>query len=1770
MVRKFLYVLPALFVVAIIAYWHSITTFMVHRCLDSYCSNQLGTPLNISKVYRNVDHWVVDQPSIIKEGLVFQADRFLINASFNPFKLELDFGVVIDKPMLHFDENDPGVKDLFAGCFPQSHGFDFWPIKVKTNLAVNDGVVFYGKEEKKQFFASFHTNAYWSSTQQEAKIAFNFDADHAEKNRFQVMLKRDVHDSHQTEVMFNHVDGEKIGTFLEGLGLPLKGWCITDGIVHGVINMEGSAHQEPMAWGQLDLQDLRFENPTLNMHGVVKKSQLQLDSIGKKRNLASLNGKIEILEDASIVINREGRPFWEIKNLIGGVTFRGDKGIGLAFRAKCQQEMQHFDVAMTGDASLAAESPPFVDVVFNIQHPDKQDATLHFYGRPLEGGLRRVEVAFQNMGKQEFMFIQIAALKYFPDWNTIQMHSGNINASGTVFLHGLKPADIKIDNIFAKDVKFDLGPGELSISSDETSGSFAIDLAASNILQTLDADFLIKQAQAQFCALDGKLWKFKDFGTDIAVRHGVIQQSEMQGEFAGLKGTILLDWLSPHEAARLSFRGHANELFDMAPQSLKSGLEKSFNDDLVVLSAGMKWDAKGAKIEGEIRIIPPSTLDEKSVSFGFSLEKSSEKLWKQWPASTAARSFWENVGLEAMQSVLPPIAAPTVLLESNWLKAETGIAGLVMRQGWFSAQNVPLDKFLQPFLFPRNRMQINGTGNFKGLFDHSKLAVEYTGENVVLESNDLVITAPKIESRASGVNRAKFYAAHHFDFAKGIHFGSLPLENCTYFEKSSGLFFSEINGSAMFEGQKIHFNEIETKCNGVYLAGSIELDLSIPHEGCYNVGIKNTELKGKVSQVQDLLQHFKKAKDVALLKIPLEGDVVYRGNGGWINLSFRPNEYQFEGIFEGSIVHGELPISKGDVSLKDLKMDFIYNHAKSFLEFSNIQGVLGLKSPQMGEEFLFAGQHIRFDNFRQEIAHFDVWLGDHTRDIVRLAGRTGPILARDESSHLIKFYIDSDLTHFGDIHPSELELVLNDWTQIETFHIGLNLRLNTLLNDLHRFARSGVLSLSRNLANDFDNVKNSSGELNLDVNYLKHSGEFAFQIDGEHIALGESSFDRFFVFGTKRGNAWHVDELQFDDTVVSASFEKKGKIWGVNQLNIQHRNSLTMELDGDFDPKENVLKAHVKNLEMDLEALQEWPDLEKFVEDCRPSGQMIASGDIVFALTKEAPGWNLSALLNGCLTSWEFKGLRLGQTRRFSCHFVSNKGLTLRNLQTSLLAWDSETSKADLEIEKTYYGFANGELHIEGLTFDLQAQNLPWIADNLQREFPDLITPNVAEVMSAAKSIGRVKGSLNFELSPPYTALRLALADGQYRFLESEHELQNFVLELDPFEFNASAQYKWGSYPFWVHARSTSPTLENGDLVLTDVGPGQANPHEALYISWEKSQEGLLSIKEIQGILGGLTVHLQEDVAEESAQPGFVVLDGQVDIDLTKAQAFFSPEVSSRIVYWGLSDGYYLTGKWKFPNNAHNGISENLYFSGELHGQNIDMKGFEFDSLSASVEYMPKGLAITDFTIDDMACAVTIPQFNMSKRQDNRWYFSMSSLHITRLRPSYLREPGMPRPHTYKPLVFTDITLEGCHGCADDFMTLSGKGTLHFSNRSKKLLQNTIFHIPGEILSRIGLDLSVLTPVTGSINYSIANGRFYFTKFKDIYSEGKLSKFYLPSGTSKSYMDFDGNLNVQVKMKQYNLLFKLAELFTVTVQGSIQKPTYTLQKQHKSEQYTSR
>lgn len=239
------------------------------------------------------------------------------------------------------------------------------------------------------------------------------------------------------------------------------------------------------------------------------------------------------------------------------------------------------------------------------------------------------------------------------------------------------------------------------------------------------------------------------------------------------------------------------------------------------------------------------------------------------------------------------------------------------------------------------------------------------------------------------------------------------------------------------------------------------------------------------------------------------------------------------------------------------------------------------------------------------------------------------------------------------------------------------------------------------------------------------------------------------------------------------------------------------------------------------------------------------------------------------------------------------------------------------------------------------------------------------------------------------------------------------------------------------------------------------------------------------------------------------------------------------------------------------------YFHGDLLGNHFDCKGYQFDHLTAKVDVTPTYITLRSFEAMDACGVVYADRIEICLDSDDKWQVSLPQLKVNGFQPSMMRELGSAYSPVRKPLHISSIILDDLHGSLGDSTSLVGGGVLHFSNTTRKNHPNNFLAIPVEIIRRIGLDSKVMTPVRGTIEYSIRDGKVFFTRFKEMYSEGKLSRFFLADNDYKSFVDFDGNVNVQIRMKQNNLLFKLTELFTVSVKGTLFDPIYTMYKQSK-------
>ncbi|HEY4255027.1 MAG TPA: hypothetical protein VGM34_01605, partial [Chlamydiales bacterium] len=147
------------------------------------------------------------------------------------------------------------------------------------------------------------------------------------------------------------------------------------------------------------------------------------------------------------------------------------------------------------------------------------------------------------------------------------------------------------------------------------------------------------------------------------------------------------------------------------------------------------------------------------------------------------------------------------------------------------------------------------------------------------------------------------------------------------------------------------------------------------------------------------------------------------------------------------------------------------------------------------------------------------------------------------------------------------------------------------------------------------------------------------------------------------------------------------------------------------------------------------------------------------------------------------------------------------------------------------------------------------------------------------------------------------------------------------------------------------------------------------------------------------------------------------------------------------------------------------------------------------------------------------------------------------------------------PLVVRELTVQNLKGLLDELSTYTATGHVSFINSFKR--EKTVFDLPSDVLGRIiGLDLELLIPVTGEFSFQLKEGAFQLHSLKDAYSEANRSEFFLVAPSDLPHMDLDGNLNIQIQMKQF-VLFKFTEAFVISLKGTLKHPNFSLQKKNK-------
>lgn len=559
------------------------------------------------------------------------------------------------------------------------------------------------------------------------------------------------------------------------------------------------------------------------------------------------------------------------------------------------------------------------------------------------------------------------------------------------------------------------------------------------------------------------------------------------------------------------------------------------------------------------------------------------------------------------------------------------LSHLHLKSAWVQAKEISLGKHLDPFLKPMGLTQLEGSGDFLLTFNENTGILQYTLQKLALDSDPW-----------SFATSGPIKGEHYFDWNLSAEGGVLYLSEGVCTNKTHNIVMDGMRACLAINRHALFGWDIEGFCNGIF--GIADLKVAYQPFEPTTVDIHAHTLNGKVSEFQELVAKFQPKSP--LTKIPLEGEISLRQEGGDLHLAFDTESITLQGSLHGELAEGRLQKEIEGVSVQELSCHFDCTLGEqNQLLVSDIQGTLLAGPVKHVEEYLFAGDHLHWSDHHGGEGAFDIWVGDRNRDIVRLVGQVNALEGEPEN---LSITLNTELTHLGDLHPQSFNLVLHKGSEIKLLDLKFDFDLNSLLRDFQRLSRTEIFPLSRRLAHEMDALSSVSGAFQLALHYDNQTSLLSYNVKGNDFTAGEFSVKSILLEGKKRDRIWTIDQLKLDDLSLAAEFLHVEDQWRINFLGLRNKEALLIGLEGDYFPQTYTFEGKINLLEANLSKWNEWPYLSQLAAEWNPIGELKAAGKISVSWAQVRPKWRVATHLNGTLRNFSVKGT---EPQNMDCSF---------------------------------------------------------------------------------------------------------------------------------------------------------------------------------------------------------------------------------------------------------------------------------------------------------------------------------------------------------------------------------------------------------------------------------------------------------------------------------------------------------------------------------------
>ena len=387
----------------------------------------------------------------------------------------------------------------------------------------------------------------------------------------------------------------------------------------------------------------------------------------------------------------------------------------------------------------------------------------------------------------------------------------------------------------------------------------------------------------------------------------------------------------------------------------------------------------------------------------------------------------------------------------------------------------------------------------------------------------------------------------------------------------------------------------------------------------------------------------------------------------------------------------------------------------------------------------------------------------------------------------------------------------------------------------------------------------------------------------------------------------------------------------------------------------------------------------------------------------------------------------------------------------------------------------------------------------------------------------KVQGIFNFSHSPREWEIKARLKDTQCTWKDLTCTIDQMTVHGEESEVKGESTLLFQTFPLTLSF--SAPKSSTLSVTVKD-------KESDMKLDFQKDKN--FKITKIEGSACGISCLLEEQGKD---------LKGWIEFDFNTVGFFLPKTYQSAFSRLKMGAGYRFEG-----------LIDPLSFAvqGSILGNDFELLSCKFDKMRARVQVNSLFFHLKELSFTDPSLTISVPQLSIYQPKTGEWRLELPYSQIRQFQPSLLKIKGENWAIGMKDMVIDEMILSNVHGNLADPNSFLGSGGFIFSTKEKKGFK--LLHIPKEFISHLGLDSSLYVPARGEVSCQIKEGKLFFTELKNAYSEGKKSEFFL---TAASSLDFDGNLFIDLKMKQYVTL-KLIEPLKIKVRGKLDQPTYAI------------